>query len=95
METLNSTKLGLMFNIRTPWNKDKPKNCLWIRASDIIGIQSWESTDYTYQKPVQSYGIRVSFLCGKGINGTDSTIQVTKETFDAVAEYLGIPVPLD
>lgn len=102
MET-RETKLGLMFNIRTPWNCENPKAVLWIRASDIIGIQSWIDTDYMSRKAIASgdymsrdakicYGIRVAFTVGKGINGTDSTIQVTEDTFRAVAEYIGIPV---
>lgn len=91
METCE-TKLGLMFNIRTPWNADKPNAVLWIRANDIIGIQSWTSTDYTYRTEKLCYGIRVAFTVGKGINGTDSTIEVTEETFRAVAEYLDIPI---
>lgn len=91
METCE-TKLGLMFNIRTPGNKSNPKAVLWIRASDIIGIQSWTERDLTYRTEKMHYGIRVAFTVGKGINGTDSTIQVTEETFKAVAEYFGLPV---
>lgn len=89
MEMLK-TKIGLMFNIKTPYNDKNPKDALWIRAEDIIGIQRWTSDNYTTR--VVCYGIRVAFTVGRGINGTDSTISVTKETYDAVAKYIGLPI---
>lgn len=89
MET-RETKIGLMFNIKTPYNEKNPKDTLWIRAADIIGIHRWTSDNYTSR--AVCYGIRVAFTVGRGINGTDSTISVTKETYDAVAEYIGLPI---
>ncbi len=94
METCE-TKAGLMFNVHPSVSTSKSKSCCWIRASDIIGIESWASTDYDYsQYPTalqQHYSIRVAFPVCKGISGSDSTIEVTKDVFNDVAEYLGLP----
>lgn len=88
---MRKTKLGLMFNVKTPCNKDNPHSYLWIRESDIIGMQTWIEKYYTHNTPTYCYGIRVAFTVGKGINGTDSTIQVTRDTYNAIAEHFDLP----
>lgn len=79
------TKLGLMFNIMTPWNSSngefKPGCCNWIRAEDIIGVDALDDEFY----------LRVKYLVGHGINGTDSHTRVTEDAFEMVCWYFNIP----
>ena len=79
------TKMGVMFNIMTPWNssdgKFKDGACNWVRAEDVIGVESRGGKFY----------LRVKFVVGMGINGVDSEIQVTEDAFEMVCLYFSIP----
>lgn len=80
------TKLGLMFNIMSPWNssngKFNPGCCNWIRAEDIIGVRSSDGGKFY---------LRVKYSVCHGINGTDSETQVTEDAFEMVCWYFNIP----
>lgn len=84
-EFMAVTKLGLMFNIMNPWNSENGKfksgRCNWIRAEDIIGVECYKDEWY----------LRVKYRVGHGINGTDSSTQVTEDAFEMVCNYFQIP----
>lgn len=88
---IHESKIGTMFNIKTPWNVNDKNASMWVRADDIIGVCSWTEKDYSYDGSKVCYAIRVNFICGKGLNGVDSTIQVTKDIYNEVAKYLELP----
>lgn len=81
------TKIGVMFDVITPYNKDDENGSLWIRAADIIGLSSWTDRNRKYH-----YAIRVNFIVGGGINSGDQLLEVTQESYNTIALYLNLPV---